>query len=54
MKTERRWMTSMIATATEVQAVMPWARGERRRPESMKTATPRPAAAPRRPALAAR
>lgn len=54
MKTERRWMKSMIATSTEVQAVMPWTRGERRRPETMKTVTPRPAAAPRRPALAAR
>lgn len=54
MKTERRWMKSMIATATEVQTVMPWTRGERRRPEPMKTAAPRPAAAPRRPALAAR
>lgn len=54
MKTEPRWMKSMIATSTEVQAVMPWTRGERRRPEAMKTVSPRPAAAPRRPALAAR
>ena len=54
MKTERRWMKSMIATSTEVQAVMPWARGERRRPDSMKPVAPRPAILPRRPALAAR
>lgn len=54
MKTERRWMKSILATSTEVQSVMPWTRGERRRPATLKTVTPRPATLPVRPAIAAR
>lgn len=49
MKKERRWIKSVIAASTEVQVAMPWARGNRRRPEAMK---PAPVAKPR--ALAAR
>ncbi|MFA9232106.1 MAG: hypothetical protein RIR95_711 [Pseudomonadota bacterium] len=32
MKTERRWIKSVIATSNEAQVVMPWQRGTRRRP----------------------
>lgn len=50
MKTQRRWIKSVIAASTEAQVTLPWARGTRRRPEAMKAAAP--AAKPR--ALAAR
>lgn len=40
MKKERRWMKSAIAASTETQVVLPWARGQRRRPEAVKPATP--------------
>lgn len=33
-----RWMKSAIAAAAEPQVVLPWARGQRRRPEAMKPA----------------
>lgn len=36
MKKERRWLKSAIAASLEVQVVLPWARGQRRRPEAMK------------------
>lgn len=42
MKKDRRWMKSVIAASTDVQVVLPWARGSRRRPEAMKAA-PKPA-----------
>jgi hypothetical protein len=38
MKKERRWLKSAIAASAETQVVMPWARGQRRRPEAMKDA----------------
>ena len=44
MKKERRWMKSIVAASTEAQAPLPWARGTRRRPEAMKTATAKPRA----------
>jgi len=40
MKTERRWMTSVIATSLETQVVMPWARSDRHKPEAMKAEAP--------------
>ena len=39
MKTERRWLKSAIAAANEPQIALPWARGTRRRPEAMRTAS---------------
>ena len=48
MKKERRWLKSAIAASAETQVVMPWARGQRRRPEAMKDA---PVAAKPRAAL---
>jgi hypothetical protein len=50
MKTQRRWMKSVLTASTEVQVALPWARGTRRRPEAMKTAP----AAPKPRSLAAR
>ncbi|WP_395006224.1 hypothetical protein [Cypionkella sp.] len=49
MKKERRWLKSAIAASAEPQIVLPWARGQRRRPEAMK-----PVAAPKPRAVAAR
>ena len=43
MKKERRWMKSVIAASNEVQVVLPWARGTRRRPAALKPAA-KPAA----------
>lgn len=40
MKKERRWMKSAIAASTETQVVMPWTRGQRRRPVAVKTTAP--------------
>jgi len=40
MKKERRWLKSAIAASAETQVVLPWARGQRRRPEAMKPAAP--------------
>lgn len=37
MKKDRRWMKSVIAASSEVQVVLPWARGTRRRPEALKS-----------------
>lgn len=36
MKTDRRWMKSVIAASTQVQVALPWARSTRRRPEAVK------------------
>lgn len=38
MKKDRRWMKSVIAASNEVQLTLPWARGTRRRPDTMKPA----------------
>ena len=38
MKKDRRWLKSAIAAAAESQVALPWARGQRRRPEAMKVA----------------
>ncbi|MDZ4309710.1 MAG: hypothetical protein U1A24_04010 [Cypionkella sp.] len=38
MKKERRWLKSAIAASAEQQVALPWARGQRRRPEAMKAA----------------
>jgi hypothetical protein len=53
MKTERRWLKSVLAAAAQPQPAMPWERGNRRRPAAFAV---RPAAmiAPPRPSLAAR
>jgi hypothetical protein len=49
MKKERRWLKSAIAASAEPQITLPWARGQRRRPEAMKSAE-----APKSRAIAAR
>jgi hypothetical protein len=36
MKKDRRWLKSAIAASADTQVVLPWARGQRRRPEAMK------------------
>lgn len=38
MKKERRWLKSVIAASLEPQAALPWQRGARRKPESLKAA----------------
>lgn len=53
MKTERRWMKSVIAAAAECQTVMPFQRGAKRRPAAFSAAPAKITAAPR-PKLAAR
>lgn len=35
MKKQPRWLKSAIAASTEPQVALPWARGQRRRPEAM-------------------
>ena len=50
MKKERRWLKSAIATSTEIQVMMPWARQGRRPPVSVKSAAP----VAKYPAIAAR
>lgn len=37
MTKTRRWLNSAIAASAEAQVVMPWTRGQRRRPEALKT-----------------
>lgn len=36
MKKDRRWLKSALAAAAEPQVALPWARGSRRRPASLK------------------
>jgi hypothetical protein len=36
MTKQPRWLKSAIAASAETQVAMPWARGQRRRPEAMK------------------
>lgn len=36
MKKDRRWLKSAIAAASEPMVTLPWARGQRRRPEATK------------------
>ena len=44
MKKDRRWLKSVIAASETTQVVMPWTRGQRRRPEALKAAVkPAPA-----------
>ena len=40
MKKERRWLKSALAAAAEPQVALPWARGSRRRPASLKAVAP--------------
>lgn len=35
-----RWLKSAIETSTQPMPALPWARGIRRKPESLKPATP--------------
>jgi hypothetical protein len=44
MTKNRRWLKSAIAASAEPQVAMPWARGQRRRPEAMKLAAVQTAA----------
>ena len=36
MKSERRWLKSIIAASAEPLVALPWTRGKRCRPEAMK------------------
>ena len=36
MKKERRWLKSIIAASHDRSVVLPWERGQRRRPEATK------------------
>lgn len=38
MKKQPRWMKSVLAASAEPQVALPWARGQRRRPEAMNVA----------------
>ncbi|MCB6179222.1 hypothetical protein LHP98_13935 [Rhodobacter sp. Har01] len=50
-KTERRWLTAVIAASSQPLPALPWARGAR---NPQRRAAPQPVPAPRRPAVAAR
>jgi len=39
MKTERRWLKSVLAASEAPQVALPWQRGARRKPEAMKALT---------------
>jgi len=39
-----RWLKSVIATSTDATPALPWARGNRRKPESLKPAAAKPRA----------
>jgi hypothetical protein len=54
MNKTRRWLKSAIAASAETQVVMPWARGQRRRPEAMKSVQVNAAPAAKSRAQAAR
>lgn len=47
MKKERRWMKTAIASAADCQTVLPFQRGAKRKPASLKPAAARPALAAR-------
>lgn len=36
MKKERRWLKSVIAASLDTQVALPWERGNRRKPETLK------------------
>lgn len=44
MKPERRWLKSAIAASQDFVTAMPWSRGARRKPATLKSgeATPKP------------
>lgn len=44
MKKERRWLKSVIAASLDQQVALPWTRGARRKPESLKPAAAKPRA----------
>jgi hypothetical protein len=44
MKKERRWLKSVISASVADAPAMPWQRGERRKPASVKTIAPKSAA----------
>ena len=41
MKKERRWLKSIIAASAECQTALPWERGWRRKPASLRAAPAR-------------
>ncbi len=43
IKTERRWLRSVIAASAEPLPSFPWMRGQRRKPKAMKPETAEPA-----------
>lgn len=53
IKTERRWLRSVIAASAEPLPNFPWMRAERRRPAALQSEDAKPAsqAPQRRPAL---
>lgn len=44
MKKERRWLKSVIAASLDQQVTLPWTRGARRKPESVKAEVAKPRA----------
>ena len=44
MKKERRWLKSAIAASLDAQVALPWQRGSRRKPESLKPVVAKPRA----------
>lgn len=42
MKKDRRWLKSAIAATEATPVVMPWTRGQRRRPEALKPLAAKP------------
>jgi hypothetical protein len=47
MKTQRRWLKSVIAASEAQVPAMPWTRGQRRKPKSLTVSAPKPAIAAR-------
>jgi hypothetical protein len=54
IKTERRWLRSVIAASAQPLPALPWARGVRNPHRAATVLIPQPALPQRRPALAAR
>lgn len=51
IKTERRWLRSVIVASAEPLPSFPWMRGERRKPQALRDADETTAETPARPAV---
>jgi hypothetical protein len=51
IKTERRWLRSVIVASAEPLPNFPWMRGERRKPQALRGPDEAPADAPAHPAV---